>query len=487
MTKDGGDVGSFDLGRTGTGFWFQGRLVEAVGNVAVGVPSGAGFTYFHRGPDSSMINVDPDASPLGDAFRYLPGVTPNTPNLSIFLNNELFAVQTGLEIIKENPRQDHDLRSVIDNFLAWEVIKGVDLAYTGHYTIRDLDAVATDSAAIKNKYTAGIELGTNVLDVVVNGANIEGFYTGVRQQKVLATGFDSLIGKDAWEYVYIDVTIKGATVGFTNKTTGDRFLTAADLHDGALFYNPTFSGILKQTNGVYDLAGTKTDSIGTTAAYKVWDPDYVTTVELKGAIAYNGYWTLADGRRVTLIEDYVSDRATGDLIKVGVFVELPAKINLTGSNNGLLDLNSKSPTAVDDHAAVTAGKSVVLDLLANDSDPDGDKIHLDGVFSQHGHVVVNTDGTVTYFADKNFSGDDTFYYWVQDFKRRHHQGASDGDRRRLKPEIPFFQNAGIGFAPGVFAFQACEFIRGRKPAEAPRPQRRGRSARDHASAERERA
>jgi hypothetical protein len=413
MTKDGGDVSSFDLGRTGTGFWFQSRLVEAVGNVAAGVPSGAGFTYFHRGPDASMIGVDPSNLPLADAYRYDPSVTPNTPGLAIFLNNEVIASQTGLEIIKENPRQDHDLRSVIDNFLAWEVIKGVDLAYTGHYPLRNLDAVGTDSLGVV-KYGAGIELGTNVFDVVVNGANIEGFYTGVQQKKALAAGFTAFAGTNPWDYVYIDVSIKGATVGYSNKTSSDRFLTAADLHEGTLLFNPAVAGFIKQVNGVFDLAGFKTDSLGKTAAYKPWDPDYVTTAELKGSMAQNGYWTLADGRRVALIEDYVSDRATGDLIKIGVFVELPAKINLVGSNNGLLNLNSRAPTAVDDVASVQQGKSVIIDLIANDSDPDGDKIHLDGVFSQSGHVALNDDGTVTYIADPNFKGEDVFYYWVQD-------------------------------------------------------------------------
>jgi hypothetical protein len=411
MTKNGADVSSFDLGRTGTGFWFQSRLVEAVGNVAAGVPSGAGFTYFHRGPDSSMINIDPSNLGLADAFRYLSSVTPNTPSLAIFLNNETLASQTGLEIIKENPRQDHDLRSVIDNFLAWEVAKGVDLAYTGHYTIRNLDAVATDSLGTI-KWSAGIELGTNVLDVVVNGANLEGFYTGVRATKVLANGFSG--ANEPWDYVYIDVSIKGSTVAYLNKTPGDKFLTAADLHDGTLLFNPATAGFLKQVNGVFDLGGFKTDSIGETAAYKPWDPDYVTTAELKGSMAQNGYWTLPDGRKIALIEDFVSDRATGDLIKVGVFVEVPSKINVVGTNNGVLNLNSKAPTAVDDVAHVQQGKSVVIDLIANDSDPDGDKIHLDGVFSQSGHVVVNDNGTVTYFADPNFKGDDVFYYWVQD-------------------------------------------------------------------------
>ena len=35
-------------------------------------------------------------------------------------------------------------------------------------------------------------------------------------------------------------------------------------------------------------------------------------------------------------------------------------------------------------------------------------------FSGRGHVVANKDGTLTYFADPGFVGEDTFYYWAQD-------------------------------------------------------------------------
>lgn len=423
ITKDGGDVGTFDLGRTGTGFWFQGRMVEATDNVAAGVPSGAGFTYFHRGTDPNHLAIDPANSPMSDSFRYLDSVQMNEPNIAIFLNNESFATQMGLEIIKANPRQDHDVRSVIADFLAWEVQQGVELQYTGHYTLKNLDIVATDRIGLAGKYTIGINLHNNVFDIVVNGANIEGFYTGVRQAKLGVAGLESMNGKDQWDYVYIDVNITGANWAYTNKTAGDRFLTAGDLVDGRLFYNSNFAEThITMSNGVYNMLGTKTDSIGKTSSYKIWDPDYINAAELRGSIEQNGYWTTADGRRVALIEEYVSDRATGDLIKVGLFVEIPTSYQLvagkftriTPSYNGVLDQSSKAPVAVDDAAHVQQGKSVIIDLLANDSDPDGDAIHLDGVFSQHGHVVANKDGTVTYFADSNFTGDDTFYYWVQD-------------------------------------------------------------------------
>ena len=96
------------------------------------------------------------------------------------------------------------------------------------------------------------------------------------------------------------------------------------------------------------------------------------------------------------------------MLKAGGFTRI------TPAYNGVLNQNSQAPVAVDDTASVTQGHSVVIDVLANDKDPDGDKIMLDGVFSQRGHVVDNGDGTVTYFADSQFSGTDVFYYFVQD-------------------------------------------------------------------------
>ncbi|MEZ5914680.1 MAG: G8 domain-containing protein [Parvularculaceae bacterium] len=344
------DVNAFDLGRTGAGFWFQGRLVEAVDNVAAGVPSGAGFAYFHRGVDPNHLLVDPSNSPLSDSLRYAGGVNSNIPNISVFLGNESIATETGLEVIKANPRQDHDLRSLLDSFTAWEVLKGVHLGYTGHYTIRDLDVVGTDSPGIAMVRGAGISLGVHVFDVVVNGANIEGFHNGVTQQKSAVNGLKFMAGKDQWDYVYIDVNISGATNDYTNRTPGDRFLTASDLNHGRLFYNSDFAEThIVRNNGYWDLSGQKTDSIGQKAGYDIWDPNRITAAELRGSIAENGYWMTTDGRRVALIEEYYSDRATADIIKVGIFVELPARFSLAGFNstfvptyNGVLNQNSRS-------------------------------------------------------------------------------------------------------------------------------------------------
>lgn len=417
IVKHAGDVAAFDLGRTGSGFWFQGRLVDAVGNVAASVPSGAGFTYFHRAPEGDVIPVDADAHPLSDILRYNPTSRANTPNISIFKDNETIGAERGLEIIKANPRQSHDVRSVIDGFTAWEVEIGVNLQYTAHYTFSNLDLVGTDSRIKGVAAQAGVILEINVLDVVFNGANVEGFPIGFNQVKQGASGLSFLDTADIWNYAYIDVNVKGASVAFSNPTASDRHLTSAELWNGPLSYQSAYGETqIRAVNSLYTLAGDKTDSLGRVAVSQSWDPHTIDPKELHGAVTQNGWWTTADGRRVTLVEEYIADRATGELIKVGLFVELGRNFNPYPGDpyNGVLNLNSRAPVAGADFASVRQGDSVVIDVLANDRDLDGDRIYLDGLFSQHGHVVENQDGTVTYFAQPDFVGADTFHYFVQD-------------------------------------------------------------------------
>jgi hypothetical protein len=414
LVKNGDDVHAFDLGRTGTGFWFQGRLVEAVDNVAAGMPSGAGFTYFHRGSAADHIAVDPSVVDQGDSLRYLDAVNPNIPAISIFSGNETIASERGIEVIKANPRQGHGVRSVIDDFTAWEVETGVHLQYTAHYTLTGLDIVATDSPGRNPSRTTGVILDPNVIDVVINGASIDGFYIGVDQVKNAKNSLSFLNRTGEFDYVYIDVEVTGARIDFTNRTRHDLFLDGDDLAHGRLSLDAAaryaFAG------GRADLDGVIIDSIGARALSPDWDPNTISASELRGAIAANGVWTTSDGARVTLIEEYIADRATGVVDKVGLFVAIPDRFQLPSGwiDNGLLDAASRAPVAGADFASVGAGDAVTIDVLANDTDPDGDSIRLDGLFSEHGRVVANDDGSVTYFADPGFSGVDKFYYFVQD-------------------------------------------------------------------------
>ncbi|MFK7896673.1 MAG: LamG-like jellyroll fold domain-containing protein, partial [Myxococcota bacterium] len=72
---------------------------------------------------------------------------------------------------------------------------------------------------------------------------------------------------------------------------------------------------------------------------------------------------------------------------------------------------NEAPTAVDDTVNVDENGSIILDLTANDTDPDGDPITV-AEFTQpsNGTVVDNGDGTVTYTPSSGYTGADSFDY-----------------------------------------------------------------------------
>ncbi len=87
--------------------------------------------------------------------------------------------------------------------------------------------------------------------------------------------------------------------------------------------------------------------------------------------------------------------------------------NITWSDAGF---NNKPPDAVDDLATTFEDTAITTgNVLANDTDPDGDTLTINA-FTQadNGTVVNNDDGTFTYTPDANFNGSDSFTYTVDD-------------------------------------------------------------------------
>ena len=76
---------------------------------------------------------------------------------------------------------------------------------------------------------------------------------------------------------------------------------------------------------------------------------------------------------------------------------------------------NQAPTAVDDNATTNEDTPVTIDVLANDSDADGDDLVVSDVTQgSHGSVVINIDSTVTYTPDPDYNGSDTFTYVASD-------------------------------------------------------------------------
>ena len=76
---------------------------------------------------------------------------------------------------------------------------------------------------------------------------------------------------------------------------------------------------------------------------------------------------------------------------------------------------SDPPTAADDAATTDEDTPVTIEVLANDSDPDGDPLAIVDVSEPTlGTAVADGAGTITYTPDPNASGTDTFTYTISD-------------------------------------------------------------------------
>ncbi len=84
-----------------------------------------------------------------------------------------------------------------------------------------------------------------------------------------------------------------------------------------------------------------------------------------------------------------------------------AKVALAVSMN-------RAPVVNDDSASVTGGQEVQINVLANDSDADGDMLTIDSVSAERGSISVNQAQQLVYRADNDFAGQVVIQYSVND-------------------------------------------------------------------------
>ena len=76
---------------------------------------------------------------------------------------------------------------------------------------------------------------------------------------------------------------------------------------------------------------------------------------------------------------------------------------------------NEQPVAHDDTAETAEDQAVTVDVLANDSDPDGDELRVESVSAPaHGTTRITSGGRVTYTPRANYHGADRFSYVVTD-------------------------------------------------------------------------
>jgi hypothetical protein len=74
------------------------------------------------------------------------------------------------------------------------------------------------------------------------------------------------------------------------------------------------------------------------------------------------------------------------------------------------------PVANDDSSTTAQDKAVDIDVLSNDSDPDGDPLHINSATNPPNGTTINHGTHITYTPNPGFTGTDTFDYTVGDGK-----------------------------------------------------------------------
>lgn len=120
------------------------------------------------------------------------------------------------------------------------------------------------------------------------------------------------------------------------------------------------------------------------------------SVEANGAFVYQ---PLTGASGLDRFRYAVSDGSTRDLAEVSINVRAPG---------------NAAPTATGEDLIVAEDGQQTLNLLANDTDPNGDSlIVVTATDAAHGDVAIQN-GAMTYRPDQNFNGSDAFSYRVSD-------------------------------------------------------------------------
>ena len=260
-----------------------------------------------------------------------------------------------------------------------------DSGSTGEDTTVTVDVLGNDT---------DIDDGLDPASVTVTGAPANGSTNVNPDGSIDYTPDAGWSGTDSFTYEVCDFT------GLCDSATVDVTVSAVNAPPDA--QDDAGAGVWGVDIGV-DVLANDSDPDGTldaTSVTVVSGPiDGTATVNPDGSITY----VADDGFVGTDSFDY-------EVCDAGTSVECDtATVTVSVSAN-------EGPDAVDDSATLDEDTGpVTIDVLGNDSDPEGGALSVTGAGpAGHGTVVVNPDGSIDYTPDPDWSGTDTFTYTVCD-------------------------------------------------------------------------
>ena len=318
----------FDTGRSGDGFWFQSRLIENSDNIAASVNHG--FTYFHRGDieDTAQLQHSSDVTEFPDAFTGRERMNPDDSPILSFKDNEVFASNHGLHVVKANPNQGHDVHSVLEGFTAWEVRVGAHFDYTSHYVIKNFDLIGKEDTQYSKALT-GINFGKGVTDMSVVDATIEGFETGVNLHKefppnfgLLRDGTFDIEDDSAHEFDIVNPTFIDVVNEYQSYDPKYDTITTGPVNEVPLKLDIDGPLTLDMNDLEIRITGTKTDSLGSQDFPAGTDSVEFGWSSLAAIMEDDGYFQAENGNFYFVLDIYTADRLTGDVYKQSEIVRV---------------------------------------------------------------------------------------------------------------------------------------------------------------------
>jgi len=421
IVKDGEDVIAFDLGRTGDGFWMQSRLVRMHRNVAAGMTGGIGFVFFHRNSDlGSRFPLAPEfvrsALCTPGAMRF-QNQSIDKPAIVQFTENEAFASERGFHVVKERPLEPHDIRSVIDDFKAWEVATGVDITYTSRYTVTNSLIIGAKARRNKLHNTFGVVFGRNTYDLALVNSVVRDFDYGVDLSKVQTRVFATNN-----RYTLAGAKISGSLrQNILNQDPSDQILASVPARTQPRLDFVWGTGLANPNSGVNTIVeAEKSDSSGKTPYPIAADEFRITFSNVQALMPEIGWWTLPNRERATSVPEFYSDRIYGDIHQTRFVIKVPSnfgfplrRVDGSPGDQGTLDIKAGPPNAANDAATVSANGLVKINVFANDRSNDGRLGSAGHTLPRNGNIMQLADGSFEYRPFPDFRGTDRFEYWVK--------------------------------------------------------------------------
>lgn len=134
------------------------------------------------------------------------------------------------------------------------------------------------------------------------------------------------------------------------------------------------------------------------------------TLVILSAIATNG--TVTINNNISLTYTSLNNFSGTDVINYTISDNNGGNASATVTVS-VINLNSP-PTAINDTATTNEDTLANINVLANDTDPDGDNLTVISTSATNGAVTIQADNSLNYQPNSNFNGTDTITYQIND-------------------------------------------------------------------------